>query len=294
MKPMRSVFYIPGNNPKMLAKAEGIRADVITLDLEDSVPVGEKARARELARAHLAPAGATGAQVYCRINCWGSGHTEQDLEAIVGPHLHGVCLPKADHPDEVIRLAEALSRLEAERGLPDGHTRVQLLIETARGLVHCFDAAQASSRVVALVFGALDFARDMGVRPESGAAVVAYPRAQVAVMARAARRAAIDSVFPGYRDPEGFERNTIESRELGFEGRIVIHPSQLAPAHRLYAPSSEELAWARKVVDVFERVAVPQGLGAVPLEGTMVDIPVYEAAQWLIQRWDGQELSTEG
>lgn len=289
MKPMRSVFYIPGNNPKLLGKIEGIRADVITLDLEDSVPAGEKARARELTRAHLASARSTGSLVYCRINCWASGLTEGDLEAIVGPDLDGVCLPKADHPEEVVRLAGVLSRLEGERDLPEGSTKIQLLIETARGLMHCFEAAQASPRVVALVFGALDFARDMGVRPESGAAVVAYPRALVAVTARACRRAAIDSVFPAYRDSEGFERDTIESRLLGYEGRIVIHPSQLAPAQKLYAPSSEECEWARKVVDVFERVAVPQGLGAVPLEGTMVDIPVYEAAQRVVRRCSGQE-----
>ena len=290
---MRSVFYIPGNNPKLLGKAAGIRADAITLDLEDSVPAGEKARARELARAHLASAGSSGARVYCRLNCWASGLTEGDLEAIVGPDLNGVCLPKADHPEEVVRLAGVLSRLEGERGVPEGSTRIQLLIETARGLMHCYDAAQASPRVEALVFGALDFARDMGVRPEPGAAVVTYPRAHVAVAARASRRAAIDSVFPGYQDSEGFERNTIESRELGYEGRIVIHPSQLAPAHRLYAPSSEEVAWARKVVDVFERVAVPQGLGAVPLDGTMVDIPVYEAAQRVVLRCGREDQNTE-
>ncbi|MBM3695749.1 MAG: CoA ester lyase [Actinobacteria bacterium] len=293
MRPRRSVFYIPGNNPKLLGKAEGIRADVITLDLEDSVPMSEKPRARELTRAHLVPAGSSGAQVYCRINPWASGQTEVDLQAIVGPDLDGVCLPKADHPDEVVRLAEALSRLELERGVPEGSTQIQLLIETARGLMHCYDAAQASPRVEALLFGALDFARDMGVHPEPRAAVVAYPRAQVAVAARAARRTAIDSVFPGYQDPEGFEADTLLSRELGYEGRIVIHPAQLAPTHRLYAPSDEEIEWARQVVEVFEQVAMPQGLGAVPLEGTMVDIPVYEAARRLLCRRVDMDVRTE-
>lgn len=293
MKPARSVFYVPGSNPKLLAKAGSIAADIVTFDLEDSVPTGEKMRARELVGDHLAAVAGTGTPVYCRINPWSSGLTEGDLEAVVGPHLSGVCLPKTEHPDDVERLAEALGRLEVERGLTEGHTEVQLLIESARGLMHCYEAGQVSPRVVALVFGALDFGRDMKVRPDSAARAVSYPRAFVAVAARACGRAAVDSVFPAYQDPQGFERDTIESRELGYQGRILIHPSQLAPAHRLYCASTEEVDWARRVVEVFERAAIPRGLGAVPLEGMMIDVPVYEAAQRIIERCGGQDLSTE-
>jgi len=293
MRPTRSVFYIPGSNPKLLAKAAGIAADIITFDLEDSVPAGEKLRARELVREHLAAIAGTGIPAYCRINPWPSGLTEGDLEAVVGPHLSGVCLPKTEHPDDVERLAEVLGRLESERGLAEGRTEVQLLIESARGLLHCYEAGQASPRVVALVFGALDFGRDMKVRPDSGARAVDYPRAFVAVAARACGRVAIDSVFPAYQDPEAFEKDTIESRELGYQGRILIHPSQLAPAHRLYCASTEEVDWARRVIEVFERVAIPRGLGAVPLEGVMIDVPVYEAAQRIIEHCPGQDPSTE-
>ncbi len=275
---MRSVFFIPGGTERLLAKTPAIGADIVAFDLEDAVPPAEKPRARELVRDHLREVG-RGTRAFCRVNGWDTGLTAADLEGVVGPGLAGICLPKCEGPEDVGALEASLERLERSRGLAPGAVEIQLFIESARGLVRAYDAATSSGRVRSLVFGSLDYARDMGLGPEGGSAGLAHARAGLAVAARAAGCLPIDHVYPDFHDLEGFERSTREGRGLGYAGRLLFHPSQIEPCHRAYAPSDDEVAWAGRVVAVFEAEALPRGLAAISFEGRMADLATYEAAR---------------
>jgi citrate lyase subunit beta/citryl-CoA lyase len=282
MAVMRSVQYVPGNNEKMVAKAPGIPADIITLDLEDSVPPAEKPRAREVVAANLAAAGAGGAEVYVRVNNWETEMTDDDLEAIVHPGLHGVTLAKCGHPDNVRRLDWKLEELERRRGMKVGAVKVSLLLETAKGVVFAYDSCAASPRVVSAIFGAVDFTKDMRVKLTSEGEEQKYARRHVAVAARAAGVIAIDAPFVAYQDMEAFEANVRDGRQMGYEGRMIIHPSQVPVCNRLYAPDPVDVEWAEGVVTAFENEAIAKGTAAISLNGKMVDTPVYENAKAIL------------
>ncbi len=282
MAVMRSVQYVPGNNEKMVAKAPGIPADIITLDLEDSVPPAEKVRAREVVAANLEKAGAGSAEVYVRINNWETEMTNDDLEAIVIPGLDGVTLAKCGHPENVKRLDWKLEELERRRGLVVGGIKVSLLLETAKGIIFAYDSCAASPRVVSAIFGAVDFTKDMRVKLTSEGEEQKYARRHMAVAARAAGVVAIDAPFVAYQDMEAFEANVRDGRQMGYEGRMIIHPSQVEVCNRLYAPDPADVEWAAGVVKAFEEEAIAKGTAAISLNGKMVDTPVYENAKAIL------------
>ncbi len=282
MAVMRSVFYIPGNNDKMVGKAPTIPADIVTLDLEDSVPPAEKVRAREIVRENLKFAGTGGSRVYVRLNNWETLMTNDDLEAVVHEGLSGVCLAKCGHPDNVLRLDWKLEELERRRGLEVGGIAIQLLIETAKGVMNAYPSASASKRVNSLIFGAVDFTKDMRVKLTSEGVEQLYARYHTAVAARAAGCVAIDCPFVDFKNMEAFEKSTLEGRQMGYEGRMLIHPTQIEPSHRLYMPSAQDVEWAQGVVKVFEEEGIAKGAAAVSYLGKMVDTPVYENARQIL------------
>ncbi len=286
MPVMRSVFYVPGNNEKMIAKAPTTPADIITLDIEDSVPPAEKAKAREMVRENLKLAGSGGSTVYARINNWETLMTNDDLEAIVHKGLSGVCLAKCGGPDHVQRLDWKLEELERRRGLSVGSVAVQLLIETAKGVINAYPSAVASKRVNSLIFGAVDYTKDMRVKLTSEGEEQFYARAHTAVAARAAGCIAIDCPFVAFKDMEAFEKSTRFGRQLGYEGRMLIHPSQIEPSHKIYTPSPEDVEWARGVKKVFEEEGLAKGMAAVTYLGKMVDTPVYDNAMTILRIMD--------
>jgi len=286
MTVMRSVFYIPANSEKMIFKAPTIAADIITLDLEDSVPPAEKGRAREMVRQNLKFAGSRGSTVYVRINNWETQMTNDDLEAIVYEGLSGVCLTKCGEPEHVIRLDWKLEELERRSGLRVGSVAIQLLIETAKGVMNAYPSACASKRVNSLVFGAVDYTKDMRVNLTNEGQEQYYARAHVPVAARAVGCIAIDSAFVAFKDTEAFEKSTRFGRQLGYEGRILIHPSQIELAHKIFMPSIEDVEWAKGVVKVFEEEGIAKGSAAVSFQGKMVDTPVYDNARTILATMD--------
>jgi len=282
MPVMRSVFYVPGNNEKMVAKSPEFSADIITLDLEDSVPPAEKAKAREMVRENLKFAGSGGSTIYVRINNWETLMTNEDLEAIVHEGLSGVCLAKCGGPDNVQRLEWKLEELERRRNMPVGSVAIQLLIETAKGVINAYPSAIASKRVNSLIFGAVDYTKDMRVKLTSEGEEQKYARRHTAVAARAAGCIAIDCPFVAFKDAEAFEKSTREGRQMGYEGRMLIHPSQIEPSHRIYTPAPEDVDWAKGVVKVFEEEGIAKGMAAVTYNGKMVDTPVYDNARTIL------------
>jgi citrate lyase subunit beta/citryl-CoA lyase len=282
MPVMRSVFYVPGNNDKMIAKAPTTPADIITLDLEDSVPPAEKPKAREMVKENLKFAGSGGSTIYVRINNWETLMTNDDLEAIVHEGLSGVCLAKCGGPDHVQRLEWKLEELERRRKLPVGSIAIQLLIETAKGVINAYPSAIASKRVNSLIFGAVDYTKDMRVKLTSEGEEQRYARRHTAVAARASGCIAIDCPFVAFKDTEAFEKSTREGRQMGYEGRMLIHPSQIEPSHKIYTPAAEDVEWAKGVVKVFEEEGIAKGMAAVTYLGKMVDTPVYDNARTIL------------
>ena len=282
MPVMRSVFYIPGNNDKMIAKAPTTPADIITLDLEDSVPPAEKPKARDMVRENLKLAGSGGSTVYVRINNWETLMTNDDLEAIVHEGLSGVCLAKTGGPDHVQRLEWKLEELERRRGLPVGKIAIQLLIETAKEVINAYPSAITSKRVNSLIFGAVDYTKDMRVKLTSEGVEQFYARSHAAVAARASGCIAIDCPFVDFKNIEAFEKSTREGRQMGYEGRMLIHPTQIEPSNRIYSPAPEDVEWAKGVVKVFEEEGIAKGMAAVSYKGKMVDTPVYDNARTIL------------
>jgi len=282
MPVMRSVFYVPGNNPTFVQKAPALPADIITLDLEDSVPPAEKEKAREVVRENLKHAGSGGALVYVRINNWETLMTNDDLEAVVHPGLAGVCLAKCGHPDDVKRLDWKLEELERRRNIPVGTVAIQLLCETAKGVINAYPSASASKRVNSLIFGAVDYTKDMRVKLTSEGDEQLYARMHIAVSARAAGCIAIDCPYVAFQDTAGFEKSVQQGRQMGYEGRMLIHPSQIEPSNKLYAPAPEDVEWAQGVVKTFEEEGLAKGKAAVTFKGKMVDTPVYDNARTIL------------
>lgn len=275
MAVMRSILYVPGNNPKMVEKAPSIPADIITLDLEDSVPPAEKENARKIIAENLKYVGQNGSQVFVRINNWETLLTNDDLEAIVWEGLHGVTLAKTGHPDDVQRLDWKLEELERRRGLEVGSVKISMLLETAKGIMNAYECCMASKRNVNAIFGAVDYCRDMRVKLTSEAVEQTWGRAKVGVACRAAGIVAIDAPFVAYQDIPAFEKNVADGKQMGYEGRMIIHPGQVEPSNRMYAPDPADVEWATGVVKVFEEEGIAKGKAAVSYNGKMVDTPVY-------------------
>jgi citrate lyase subunit beta/citryl-CoA lyase len=277
---MRSLLFVPGNKPRMLDKARTLPADAVMLDLEDGVPPAEKLTARAIVRQAL-ETGGYGPQVILRVNAFATGLAEADLRQTFTAGVN-VCLPKAETAGDVERLAWLVEGLEQEQGLPAGSVGVLLMVETALGVLHAHDMARASRRVHALCLGGEDLARDLGaVRTREGLEL-AHARAHLVLAARAAGALAIDTIYPDLTDAEGLLAEARQARQLGYSGKLLVHPAQIEPVHRAFSPSQEEVAHARRVLEAFA-AAEARGDGVIALDGQMIDAPVVTRARAVLE-----------
>jgi citrate lyase subunit beta/citryl-CoA lyase len=291
MQLLRSLMFVPGHRSRMVQRALGLGdfaptgLDVAILDLEDGVPPDEKDRARVAIAAVLdLPSSGQGPARYVRVNR-DTGARDADLAAVLRPGLDGIVLPKIDHPDEVTSLTRDLEKREDAAGLAGGSIRVVASIESARGLLEGRAIAASTDRVIALLFGAEDFARDLSLptEREAEAAELVYARSAVVVAAVAARRHAIDGIWSDVTDAAGLRRDALQGRRLGFFGKSLIHPAQIETINEIFSPSPAEVAYARRVVDAFD-VAQARGDGAVALDGKLLDQPIVERARGTLLR----------
>jgi citrate lyase subunit beta/citryl-CoA lyase len=279
-QPLRSLLFAPGNHARKLEKVGTFGADAIVLDLEDAVADAEKTAARGAVRAAL-PTYTPPTSVFVRVNGAETGRLEDDVRAVVCSHLDGVMVPKVERPETLRELDELLVELERERGLAQGHVRLLALVETARGLIRCEEISFAApQRVVTLVFGLGDFSVDIGVDLTPDATEILYGRSRVVVAARAARlRPALDGPYLDLQNVEGLVADTLRSRQLGFQGRVVVYPPQVEHVHRAYSDlSPADAERAQRVVEAFEE-AEAEGSASIQVDGRFVDYPIYVRAK---------------
>ena len=283
MRIMRSWMFVPGHRRRMIDKAYQLKLDVAMFDLEDGVPPGEKNTARAMMSETLdRPSG--GMLRFVRIHPTGTKEIEVDLPAVIRPGLDGLTLTKVNCPEDVAEVSAILDVRETQMGLERGSVRLLATIESARGLIQAAEIAAASPRLVGLMFGAEDFAMDLGLfnvrQGEAGDFL--YARSVLVVAAASEGLQAVDRVYLDIRNPAGLEKDTRLARDLGFTGKALIHPAQIEVVETVFRPTDAEVEYARRVVKAFE-AAETAGAGAVAVDGQMVDLPVVERARRILQ-----------
>lgn len=277
----RSFLFVPANREKFLEKAMGLPSDAFIFDLEDSVPTAEKAAAREGARNYAPKIGDD--RVWVRVNDLTTNLAEADLEAVIGvAGIAGLFVPKVETPGEVARWDAMIGALEQARGVAAGATKLVLGIESAKGVLNGYAMATAAARVASLMFAGAengDLNTDLGCAWSIEGPEMMHARCHTLLCARAAGIGTpLDGVFANVRDPEGFEQDTALSRRLGYRGRTVIHPAQIEPCNRLYAPTPAELDYYARVLEAFDK-AVADGSASTTVDGKMIDVAMANAAR---------------
>ena len=291
MQLLRSIVFVPGNRSNMLERALGFGADIIMVDLEDSVPPGEKAAACELATEWVPRLAEAGKQVMVRVNALETGLAAGELATVVSPDLAGISIGKGNTAWDMQQVDQLLAPLETKAGMEAGSIKVIPWIETAMAIVHVYEMARASQRIVGLAFGGEDYTNDMGVTRSDFGEECYFARSSVAVVARAAGVAGLDGPFVGFRDPEGLRTDAGAARRMGYTGKFAIHPAQIEIINETFSPDPDDVAYARRVVEAWDE-AEAAGRGSLSIDGRMVDVPVVKRAQNLLAQAEAIEALT--
>src|SRR5262245_31868861 len=278
----RSLLFVPVTAKRFVDGAARRGADAIILDLEDSVAASEKERARTLVPEAAGIVSRGGADVVVRINR-PLRLAVRDIEAAVGPRVLALALPKTDSPEHVRLIAEIVDEVEAERGLVPGTTRLIAMVETAAAFFCIAEIARAHPRLCALNLGAEDFALSAGILPEAEGLFMPKQMAVFAARAAGIMPLGFIGTVAEYHNLEGFRETIRRSRRLGFVGASVIHPSQIPILNEEFRASPEEVDHGRRVVAAYDK-ALAEGVGAVTVDGKMIDVPVVARARLLLER----------
>ncbi len=277
MRLRRSLLYVPGTMPGMLQNIPVFDADVVVIDLEDAVPLSEKDAGRILARNFLQLSRDRRNELYVRINPLDTPYALPDLQEILPALPDGIRLPKADTPDVVERLDTLLTEHEEQLKLDIGHFKIIPSIESATGLLHCVETAVASSRLVALAFGAEDYTASMEIDRTKSGEELFHARTMVAWAAKAAGLQVIDSIFPDASDMDGLRAETELVKRLGYTGKSLVNPRQIEVVHEVFRPKPAEIEHALEIMEAIQR-AREMGTGVISLRGRMVDAPIVKRA----------------
>ena len=278
---LRSLLFVPGNNPRMLEKALGQVPDAIVPDLEDSVPCNKKISARDTVSAFLPRLIETGIPIIPRVNSINSGLVEKDLAELIIPGIFGITIGKINSAKEMYELSEAIDKIEIDKGIDRGVIRLIPWIETAKSILHAYEISSSSHRVIAVAFGAEDFANDMAIERTEDGNEIAYARAAVCTAAKAAGVTPLDTPYVSFRNEIGLRKENEVSKQFGFVGRFAIHPLQIKVINESFSPSSKAVDNARRIVEAFE-LAERQGTGAISIDGNMIDTPIVKRAQGVL------------
>ena len=281
MPVFRSLLFAPGNHARRVEKALTLDADVVILDLEDAVAIAEKSATREKVVAALqAPRRALG---YVRVNAFDTPFCFEDLQAVVTPGVDGILLPKVESPAQLVAVDWVVGALERSRGLPEGGIDIVPIVETGRGVSRLRDIAGSGTRVRRLSFGAGDYTLDVGMRWTFDERELDHVRTALVVESRTAGlEPPIDTVFIHLRETDALRRSTELARDLGFQGKLCIHPDQIGPINEAFTPSDDDIALAQRYVAVFDE-AESRGSVSIQVDGYFIDYPIVEKARRTIR-----------
>ena len=281
---MRSQMFVPGHNDRLLDSAAKSEADVLLLDLEDSVqPTENKAIARQKIIEYVKAGKFINHQVYPRINDRESGHLLKDLYALTIDGIDGFLYPKSETGQDVYFIDKLLETIEYEKGYPEGKFKLIPLIETAAAVLNAQDICKASPRVVAISFGCEDFISDLqGIHDKEHESLF-VPRAMIAMAARANNVIPIDTVHINVHDLDDLEKNIITAKKLGFEGMLILNPKELPLAHKYYSPSKEEVEDSEEMLKLFEE-SQKEGKGVAVKNGKFIGPPMVLMAKNILKR----------
>lgn len=276
----RTMLFMPGNNPGMVQNAGILGADSIILDLEDAVSLAEKDSARILVRNAIKTVNFYSSEVVVRINPMSTEYAEEDIREIAKAKPDAFLVAKATEED-IEKIDELLSRIERDNRFELGSIKLFPLIETAFGLENVYDIVKSSKRNIGVLLGAEDLTADLGVKRTKEGEEIFYARTKVASVCKALKVDAIDTPFTDLTDQSAFIRDIQKAKALGMTGKAAINPRQLDTIHEVFAPTAEEIHYAKRVMDAMEE-AKQEGKGVFSLDGKMVDAPILARAETIL------------
>ncbi|MEW9673746.1 CoA ester lyase [Ammoniphilus sp. 3BR4] len=278
---IRSWMFVPGSDSKKIGKVQQLPADVIIFDLEDAVALAEKESARKKVKEALGIE--TNKNYVVRVNSTDTPYFVDDVKEIVGEGLMGIMLPKSESREQILLLDDLLGKLEKEQGLKR-EIEVIPLIESALGVCRADEIASASARVKCLAFGSVDYTLDIDAELTKEGFELLYARSRLVNVSRAAGiQSPIDAVYTDIHDLEGLRKETTFIKQMGFQGKLVVYPKQIGVVNEVFMPSREDIENAQMIVSAFEK-SVKEGLGAVQVNGKMIDLPVVERAKRIVEK----------
>jgi len=283
------MLYVPSNSWRMINNSTSEGADAIILDLEDGCPIAEKETGRIFARDSISMLKEHGLEVFVRVNSMETGLTGTDIAYVVVPGLDGIMLAKTESREDVTTLDVMLKEQETKKGIKPGSVQVMALLETPKGILNIREIIAATSRMVAVGFGAGDFSREMGagmgvtkLSPDEYFPMILHARSSIAMAARAAGIQAIDTPYFGLViDLEGLRRESEKVKLLGFSGKQLTHPRHVEVANEMFTPAVADVVYAKKVAEAYQE-ARAKGLGATTLGGKMIDLGSFKRAESLL------------
>jgi citrate lyase subunit beta/citryl-CoA lyase len=278
----RTMLFVPGNNPGMLKDAGLYGADSLMFDLEDAVAVTEKDSARLLVYNAIKTLDFGDTEIVVRINGLDTPFGRDDIEAVVRAGADVIRLPKTETKEDILAVEAIIEEVERKIGKEVGSTRMMAAVEGAIGVINAHAIATSSKRLIGIALGAEDYVTNMKTKRYADGMELMGARSQIIIAARAAGIYALDTVYADVDNEEGFKREVELIKQLGFDGKSVINPKQIKPVHDIYAPTEQEI---KKSLDIVRaaKAAKEQGLGVISLNGKMIDKPIIERAERLVQ-----------
>ena len=268
----RTMMFVPGNNPGMMADAHIYGPDSIMLDLEDSVTMAEKDAARLLVYQALKTVDYGNTEMVVRINPLNTPYGKKDIEAVVKAGVDVIRMPKTETAEEVVEVEREIERVERELGCV-GRTKIMAAIESTLGIVNAYAIATASPRMMGIALGAEDYCANLKAQRTPGGDELRLARETIVVAARAAGIDALDTVYSNLNDMETFRQEVEYIKTLGFDGKSIINPRQIEVINEVFAPKEKEITKARAIIAAIKE-AEAKGSGVIALNGKMIDRPV--------------------
>lgn len=284
----RSFMFVPGNQQRRLDKVKELTSDVIIYDLEDSVPLEEKDEARKMVQQIIS--NNQNRINFVRVNDISTPYFLEDLNTVISLNVHGIVLPKADKKEHVQQVDYLLTKLEKKHGICSNSIEILPIIESASGLYHAYEVASSSKRVKRLAFGSVDYTLDISAQLTKEGTEILYARSQIVVASRAAGiESPIDTVYIHIKDQEGLLKDANLAKQLGFQGKLVVHPDQVDIVNNVFSPTLEEVKEAKEIIAAFQE-ATDLGLAAIQVKGKMIDYPVVERAKKVLKQDEASGL----